>query len=96
MVKVWIHKPGTTEPLEVAEVTVAQCTAEFDLGDAKFLQPLGKHPPSVREPGPLGANPDPELVVFEVLADEGSGKIKPGYYVSGMEADTVRELLEAQ
>jgi len=68
----------------------------FDLGDAKFLQPLGKHPPSVAEPGPLGANPDPELVVFEVLPDEGTRAIGPGYYVSGMAADTVRELIAAE
>jgi hypothetical protein len=93
MVKVWIHKLGGTDPLLATEMSLSDCTAQFDLDRAKFMQPLGEHPPSPSEPGPLGADPNPELVVFEVLADEQSGRITPGYYASAMTADTVQTLL---
>jgi hypothetical protein len=93
MVKVWIHKPGSTEPFLAEEITLQDCVTQLDLEQARFLQPLGDRPPSAAEPGPLGANPDAELVVFEVLADEPGGQIKPGYYASQMTADTVLELI---
>lgn len=93
MVKVWIHKPGSAEPFLVTDMKVQNCVAQFDLQDAEFLQPLGKHPPTAAAPGPLGANPDPELVIFEVLPDEQAGSIKPGYYASHMTASNVQELL---
>ncbi len=93
MVKVWIHKPGGSEPFLLTETSVQNCATQFDLKEADFLQPLGEHPPTTKEPGPLGSNPDPELVVFEVLADEVLGKIKPGYYASHMTYDTVQELI---
>jgi len=93
MVKLWVHKPGGAEPSLVTEISVSECAAEFDLLEAEFLRPLGEHPPTASAPGPLGADPDPELVVFEVLRDERTAKIKPGYYASRMTADTVRELI---
>lgn len=88
MVKVWIHKPGGTEPFLVTEMSLQDCAAQFDLEEATFLRPLGERP-SV----PFGADPDPELVVFEVLSDEQGVLIKPGYYVSHMTANTVLELI---
>ncbi len=91
MVKVWIHKPGGTEPFLVTEMSLQNCATQFDLQDAKFLQPLGEPPWTAA--GPLGANPDPKLVVFEVLPDEQTALIEPGYYASHMTADTVQELL---
>ncbi len=93
MVKVWIHKPGGTEPFLVTEMSLQDCATQFDLDDAKFLQGLGERPLTALEPGPLGADPDPELVVFEVLREEETAQIKPGYYASDMTADTVRELI---
>ena len=93
MVKVWIHKPGGMEPLLVTEMTLKDCVTQFDLEEAEFMQPLGAHPPTSRDPGPLGADPDPELVVFEVLSDEQSALVKSGYYASHMTADTVQELI---
>jgi hypothetical protein len=93
MVKVWTHKPGGMEPFLVTEMSVNECAAQFDLEDAIFLAPLTKHSPSAAEPGPLGTNKDPGLVLFEVLADEANAQIKPGYYVSAMTADTVHELI---
>lgn len=93
MVKVWTHKPGGMEPFLVTELSVHDCAAQFDLDDAIFLQPLTKHSPSTAEPGPLGTNTDPGLVLFEVLADEQTAQIKSGYYVSAMTADTVHELI---
>jgi hypothetical protein len=93
MVKVWIHKPGGTEPLQVAEMTMQDCVSQFDLEEAEYMQELGAHPPTPRAPGPLGADPDPELVVFEVLSDEKTARVKPGYYASHMTADTVQELI---
>ena len=92
MVKVWIHKPGSTEPFLVIETSLQDCATQFDLQEAKFLQPLGDEPPPTAPP-PLAANPDPELVVFEVLPDEQTALIKPGYYASHMTADTVLELM---
>ena len=50
MVKVWIHKPGGTEPLLVAEMTMQDSIAQFDLEEAEFMQPLGAHPPTPRSP----------------------------------------------
>ena len=91
MVKVWIHKPGGTEPSLVTELAVEDCTAQFDLAEARFLQPLGARPWTAA--GPLGADPDPELVVFEVLPDEQTSLIKPGYYASHMTAHAVQELI---
>ncbi len=91
MVNVWIHKPGGTEPFLVIEMSLQDCATQFDLQDAKFLQPLGEGSPTA--PGPLGVDPDPELVVFEVLPDEQTALIKPGYYASHMTADTVQELI---
>ncbi len=93
MVKVWTHKHGDTAPFLVIEMSVAACARQFDLEDAEFLQPLGEHPPTPAAPGPLGDNLDPELVVFEVLPDEQSAQIKPGYYTSHMTAGAVQELL---
>lgn len=55
------------------------------------MQPLGARP--LTASAPLGANPDPKLVVFEVLPDEQTALIKPGYYASQMTADTVMELI---
>lgn len=96
MVKVWMHKPGGTEPFLVIETSLQNCVTQFDLQEAKLIQPLGEHPPTAAEPGPLGDNPAPELVVFEVLADEQTAQIKPGYYASQMTADTVRELISEE
>lgn len=93
MVKLWTHRKGGGEPFLMLEVTLAECQRQYDLENAEFLQPLGEHPPTPQAPGPLGDNPDPQLVVFEVLADESSDKIRPGYYASHMSADTVQELL---
>ena len=93
MVKIWTHKPGGAEPFLVTEMSLSECMAEFDLADARFLEPLGEHPPTAGAPGPLGADPDPELVVFEVLADDGTEEIKPGYYASKMTAETVQTLI---
>lgn len=93
MVKVWIHNPGGAAPFFVSEMTLQDCVTQFDLEESEFLQPLGEHPPTARAPGPLGADPDPELVVFEVLPDERSARVKPGYYASHMTADTVQELI---
>ncbi len=93
MVKVWIHKPGGVTPFLVTEMSLQDCATQFDIQDATFLQPLGEGPPTAAAPGPLGANPDPELVVFEVLPDEQTALIKPGYYASQMTADTVLELI---
>jgi len=93
MVKVWIHKPGGTEPFLVTEMSVQDCTTQFDLQEAMFLQPLGERPPTSKAPGPLGVNPDPALVVFEVLLDERTTLIKPGYYASHITAETVQELV---
>ncbi len=91
MVKVWIHKPGGLEPFLVTEMSVQDCAAQFDLNDAKFLQPLGDRQPMV--PAPLGDDPNPALVIFEVLPDEAAADIKAGYYASSMNADTVQELV---
>ena len=93
MVKIWTHKPGGAEPLLVTEMSLPECVAEFDLAEAEYLEPLGDHPPTASSPGPLGDDPDPELVVFEVLTDDGTGEIKPGYYASQMSADTVLTLI---
>ena len=93
MVKVRIHKPGGTVPFLVTELSLRDCAAQFDLEDATFLQPLGERPPTESVPGPLGADPDPQLVVFEVLPDEQTAQINPGYYASKMTADTVLELI---
>lgn len=93
MVKMWIHKPGGDAPFLINEISLADCLAQFDLADAKFLQPLGDHPPSPDAPGPLGDDPNPELVVFEVLGDETATDIQPGYYASHMTANTVQELI---
>ncbi len=93
MVKVWIHNPGGTEPLLLTEMTMQDCVTQFDLEEAEYMQALGAHPPTVPAPGPLGADPDPELVVFEVLSDERTARVKPGYYASHMTADTVQELI---
>ena len=93
MVKVWTHKPGASEPFLAIELNLEICARQFDLEDADFLQPLGAHPPTKAAPGPLGDDPDPGLVVFEVLADEQTAQLKPGYYASHMTADTVQELL---
>ena len=93
MVKVWIHKPGGTEPFLVTEMSLQDCITRFDLQDAKFLHPLGERPPTAQAPGPLGVNPDPGLVVFEVLPDEQTAMLKSGYYASLMTADTVQELI---
>jgi hypothetical protein len=93
MVKVWIHKPGGTEPFLVTEMSLQDCATQFDLQDAKFLEPLGEHPPTALVPGPLGSNPEPELVMFEVLSDEQTTQIKSGYYASHMTAETVQELI---
>lgn len=93
MVKIWIHKPGGVEPYLVTEMSVENCTRQFDLQDAEYVQSLGSRPPTPKAPGPLGDDLDPELVVFEVLADEQNATIEPGYYVSQMTADTVQELL---
>jgi hypothetical protein len=93
MVKVWIHKPGGTEPFLVTEMSLQDCAMQFDLQDAKFLQPLGERSLTALAPGPFGADPDPELVVFEVLPDEQTALIKSGYYASHMTADTVQELI---
>ncbi len=91
MVKVWIHRPGGTEPSLVTELSLQACAAQFDLEEAKFLQPLGERPWTAA--GPLGADRDPELVVFEVLPDEQTGPIKAGYYASHMTAHAVQELI---
>ena len=93
MVKLWIHKPGGTQPFLVGEMSLPDCVAQFDLEQAAFLQPLGEGPPTAAKPGPLGDNPDPSLVVFEVLPDEKDARVKPGYYASRMSADTVLELI---
>jgi len=93
MVKVWIHKPGGAEPLLLTEIGLQDCLSQFDLDAATFLQPLGDRPPSPPAPGPLGADADPDLVVFEVLPDEQTGQIKPGFYASKMTAATVQELI---
>jgi len=93
MVKVWIHRPGGIEPFLVTEMSLQDCASQFDLQEATFLQPMGERPPTAAAPGPLGSNPDPELVVFEVLPDEQTTLIKPGYYVSHMTAETVQELI---
>ena len=93
MVKVWTHKRGGTEPFLVTEMSLQDCTAQFDLQEARFLQPLGERPPTAAAGGPLGADLDPELVVFEVLPDEQTALIKSGYYASHMTADTVQELI---
>ena len=92
MVKIWTHKPGGVEPVLVTEMSLSECRAEFDLDEAKFLEPLGEHPPTPSAPGPLGADTNPELVVFEVLPDDDGG-MKPGYYASKMTADTVQTLI---
>ncbi len=91
MVKVWIHKRGGTEPFLVTDMSLQDCARQFDLRDARFLQPLGERPLTASAPGPLGA--DPELVVFEVLPHEQTALIKPGYYASQMSAGTVLELI---
>ena len=93
MVKIWVHKSGGTEPYLLTETSVQNCRTQFDLSDATYLQPLGEHPPTNEQPGPLGDNSDPELVVFEVLADEAKTEFKPGYYASQMSYDTVQELI---
>lgn len=93
MAKIWIHEPGGDAPFLLIEMSAENCARQFDLNDADFLQPLGEHPPTAAAPGPLGENPDPALVVFEVLPDEQTARIKPGYYASHMAADTVQELL---
>ena len=93
MVKVWIHKPGGAAPFLVTEISLQACAAHFDLAEATFLQPLWEGPPTAATPGPLGDDLDSELVVFEVLADEDGGPIKPGYYASKMTASTVLELI---
>lgn len=93
MVKVWIHKPGGSEPFLITEMSLKDCIAQFDLEDARFLQPLGERPPTASTPGPLGTDPNPQLVVFEVLAGDEPAPIKPGYYASQMTADTVLELI---
>ena len=93
MVKVWIHKRGGTEPFLVTELSLQDCATQFDLQDARFLQPLGERPPTALVPGPLGTNPEPELVVFEVLPDGQTALIKAGYYASHMTAGTVQELV---
>ena len=93
MVKLWAHRKGGEAPFLLLEITLAECLRQYDLENAEFLQPLGEHPPSPQAPGPLGDDPDSQLVVFEVLADEPSEKVGPGYYASHMSADTVQELL---
>lgn len=93
MVKVWTHKPGASEPFLAVELSLETCARQFDLEDADFLQPLGAHPLTKASPGPLGADSDQSLVVFEVLADEQTTQLKPGYYASHMKADTIQELL---
>lgn len=93
MVNVWIHKPGDGEPFLAASVSVAEAIRAFDLDSAVFIAPLGGKAPRLTEPEPLLDDPDPEAVVFEVLAREENGAAKAGYYASGMTADTVQELL---
>lgn len=93
MVKISIHKRDGKEPFLVTEMSLEDCTKSFDLGEAKFLQLLGDRQPTARKPGSLSENPDPELVIFEVLAGEQTAEIEPGYYASNMTADTVQELL---
>lgn len=92
MVKVWIHKPGGTEPFLVTEMSLQDCATQFDLQEARFLQPLGEGPTTAAA-GPLGTDLNPALVVFEVLPDEQTALIKSGYYASHMTADTVQELI---
>lgn len=96
MVKLWIHKPGGVDPYLVAEMSFANCSRQFDLQDSEYVQSLAHRPLTPNSPGPIGENPDPELVVFEVLEDEETGALKPGYYVSHMTADTVHELLSEE
>ncbi len=91
MIKVWIHKPGGEAPFMLADMSAEDCAKQFDLDEAKFLRALDPSKPM--SPPPLAADTDPELVVFEVLADEEGGKYKPGYYASKMTADTVQELI---
>ena len=93
MVKLWAHKKGGEEPFLLLEITLAECLRQYDLENAEFLQPLGEHPPTSQAPGPIGGDSDPQRVVFEVLADESSDTIRPGYYASHMSADTMQELL---
>jgi|GEM_PF-3417058 len=93
MVKIWIHKHGSTEPQLVTEISLQDCASQFDLAAAKYLQPLSDAAPTAASPGPLGDDADPQLVVFEVLAGEETGQIKAGYYASKMSADTVQELI---
>lgn len=93
MVKLWVHKPGGAAPLLVTEISLPECLRQFDLADAEFLQPLGEHPPTPRAPGPLGDDKDPQAVIFEVLADEQTPSVRPGYYHSSMTFDTVQELI---
>ena len=93
MVKLWVHKPGGVQPRLVTEISLADCLRQYDLEDAAFLQPLGEHPPTPEAPGPIGTDTDPQAVIFEVLADEQTSSVKPGYYHSRMTADTVQELL---
>jgi hypothetical protein len=93
MVKIWIHKHGGTEPHLVTEKSLRDCVAQFDLEDATFMQPLDERSPTASAPGPLGTDPNPKLVVFEVFTDEQTEQIKSGYYASGMIPDVVQELL---
>jgi hypothetical protein len=93
MVKVWIHKRGGTEPFLVIEMSLQDCATQFDLHDAEFMQPLDDGPPSAQKPGPLGDNADPDLVVFEVMPNDQTTVVKPGYYASHMSAGTVQELI---
>ena len=74
MVKVWIHKPGGIEPFLVTEISVHDCATQFDLQEARFLQPLGERPLTAAAPGPLGADPNPELV-FTVPLEPGDNVI---------------------
>ncbi|MEQ9640654.1 MAG: hypothetical protein RIM84_11580 [Alphaproteobacteria bacterium] len=91
MIKVWIHKPGGQAPFLMTEMTADECATQFDLGTAKYLRPLDPSQPLA--PPPLATDTDPELVVFEVLADEEGGTYKPGYYASEMTADAVQVLI---
>ena len=90
MVKVWIHKPGSDEPLLAANVTIADAMRDFDLDQAEFISPPDANP---QRPEPLVDDTDPEAVVFEVESGEQDGKRRAGYYASRMTADTIQELI---